>query len=466
MSHGYSDVLIGLQFGDEGKARVIDLIAKNYDIIARFNGGPNAGHTIETEKYKITLHQIPSGVFYPDKILYIGSGCVINPEKLIVEIKELKNLGVDLNDRLHISSQASIIQPHHILIDEITSKAIGTTKNGIGPAYADKALRMSGKRLLNIRIEDFIDNMDAIVEQVRDNLIVTLKMYSGISYNVDECMQRFTKSLSFVLPFVERDTLFIDKKVKEGANVLFEGAQSFMLDVTKGTVPYVTSSHTAAGYAYVGGDLSPRYHRKIIGVVKAIMSRVGYGPFPSEFGGVRSETYCMKGEGYVHDKSAEAKLNVNKLIQSDDLFDIGIALRILGNEYGATTGRPRRIGMLDLVQLSYATRTNGVNELFLNKCDLLKDFSRTNLEGIPLVNSYRLKNTTIDYVPGSGFEYRQVTPSVKFLPSFDESVSEIRDASKLPKPLIKLLHKIESYTSCSIIGIGVGPKREEYAKIR
>ncbi|VVB68416.1 Adenylosuccinate synthetase [Candidatus Norongarragalina meridionalis] len=465
MSHGYSDVLIGLQFGDEGKARVIDLIAGDYDIIARFNGGPNAGHTIETEKHKIALHQIPSGVFYPDKILYIGSGCVLNPEKLVAEIKELEKVGVDLSDRLHISGQTSVIQPHHILIDKLTNKAIGTTENGIGPAYADRALRMNGNRLLNIKIEDFIHNNDFAIKKVRENLAETLRLLSGINYDIEESMRRFKESLTVVLPFVERDTLFVDKKVRNGARALFEGAQSFMLDVIKGTVPYVTSSHTAAGYAYVGGDLSPRYHRKTIGVAKAIMSRVGHGPFPSEYGGMASETYCMEGNGHTHDKAFEAELNVNELLRSDDFFDIGRALRILGNEYGATTGRPRRIGMLDLVQLNYAIRTNGVDELFLNKCDLLRDFSRTKLEGIPQVSAYRLENKVIDYVPGSSFEYGQVTPAVEFSPGFNETITEMKDMTDVPKSLTNLLNQIEHHISCPITGMGVGPKREEYVKI-
>lgn len=461
MAGGYSDVLIGLQYGDEGKAKVIDLIAKNYDIVARFNGGPNAGHTVATKKGAIALHQIPSGIFLEDKILYMGSGCVINLEKLVSEIKEVNNFGVDLKGRLRLSDQIPVIQPHHIIIDNATGGSIGTTKNGCGPAYADKALRMDGERLLNIRLGDLADHNKESMGNIRKNLSKTMQIYGIKDFDTEQAMQKLAESFSVVEPYIERDTLFMERKARQGSKILFEGAQSFMLDITKGLVPYVTSSSTLAGAAYVGGDLSPKYHRKTIGVAKAIMSRVGNGPFASEFGGKKSEDYCMEGDGYAHTSDVEGKLDIESLIKSKDLFDVGVALRVLGKEYGASTGRPRRVGILDLVQLAYAVRVNGVDTLFLNKCDLLNDYSKTSLGGIPVVVGYELNGQSIDYVPTSNDSHRQVVPVVEYLEPFADSITEVRAPEELPDELTKFLNRVSKQVSCPIMGIGVGPKREQ-----
>jgi len=459
-STGFADVLIGLQYGDEGKAKVIDLIADNYDIIARFNGGANAGHTIETTMGKIGLHQIPSGIFYKNKLLYIGSGCVVDMVKLVAEIKQVQQLGIDLSGRLILSDQASIVQPHHILVDELTAGEIGTTKNGIGPAYADKAMRMVNERLVNIKLADLIDNV-GLFAQIQINLERKIQKHNVKGYDVAKIMQRLKEALLIITPFVTRDTLFLQKKVEGGERVLFEGAQSVMLDITKGFAPYVTSSNTVAGAAFVGGDISPKYHRKTIGVAKAIMSRVGNGPFISEFGKQQSEEYCMN--GVEHNKDYElSTYNVDNLLKSSDSFDLGIALRIMGNEYGTTTKRPRRIGMLDLVQLSYAVTMNGVDELFLNKCDLLIDFARTNKKTIPLVTGYTLEGRPIDYVPASHALYTQVIPVIEELPGFSISITHITSAAKLPKALKTFLTKVQQMTHCKIMGIGTGSSREAY----
>lgn len=459
---GYSDVLIGLQYGDEGKARVIDVIGGNYDIIARFNGGSNAGHTIETDKGRLVLHQVPSGVFYPDTILYVGSGCVINIEKLITEIENIENFGLKISKRLRLSSQATLIQPHHLLIDGIMGKAIGTTKNGIGPAYADKAFRAFNDRILNVRLGDVMADPSRFLAYVEKNLKNVVKEHSIKNVDVNKIMTNLRKATEEIRPYVEEDTLFLSKKVDSGRNVLFEGAQSFMLDVTKGTVPYVTSSNTAAAAAYVGGDLSPKHHRKTIGVAKAIMSRVGNGPFVSEFGGERSEKYCIEGDGALHDKNKEAQENVEKLLQSSNEFEIGKALRVLGNEYGSVTGRPRRVGILDLVQLRYAVRCNGIDELWLNKCDLLVDFAKTKYKDIPLITEYSLGGKKIDFVPTSEKECREIKGKAELKNGFVDDISGIRDYEKLPKELISLLTFVEKYVGCNLLGVGVGSNRYKY----
>ncbi len=478
LGSGYADVLIGLQYGDEGKARIVDMLAKDYDVIARFNGGANAGHTIETKDGgKVALNQVPSGIFYPGKILYIGSGCVVNVEKLAIEIEKLKNLKgstskagqvkIDLSKRLRISCQASVVQPHHLLIDAETGKTIGTTKNGIGPCYADKALRMDGERLLNIKLGDLLDDSQEYFKKIKANYLAVCGKYGMDHAHADMIIATMESFFNRIKEYIEPDTLFLEKKAKKGARILFEGAQSVMLDITKGSVPYVTSSNTVTASAYVGGDLSPSYHRKTIGVAKAIMSRVGHGPFASELGGERSEKYCMSTEGgkTKYPQAVEAKYEIEKLLKSGDYFDIGVALRILSYEYGTVSARPRRVGMLDLVQLKYAILMNGVNELMINKCDMLNVFARTKRGVLPIVDGYSLEGRDIDYVPGTVKAYYNVKTNVKYKKCFSEDISGVKKFAKLPAELRALLKEIESYCGCKIAGVGVGPEREQFVRV-
>lgn len=465
---GYADVLIGLQFGDEGKARVVDMIAKNYDIIARFNGGANAGHTIQNKKNKIALKQIPSGIFYSNKLLYIGSGCVVNLTKLVEEIKKVESLGIKLENRLKISSQASIIQPHHIIIDDIIGKNLGTTKNGIGPAYADKAIRMDENRPVNIRIADLLDNNTYYFKVIKESLLITIKKYGITSENPNKLIQDMKISLKVIQKYVENDPLFLQREVENGARVLFEGAQSAMLDVSRGSIPFVTSSNTIAASAYVGGDLSVNYHRKTIGVIKAIMSRVGQGPFTSELGKKISEKYCMEVENGKpkHTKGEEKKYDIDNLLESSDDFKIGIALRMLAQEYGTGTMRPRRIGMFDLVQLIYAIKMNHVNELVINKCDLLNVYSKTKKCKIPIVVKYKLDKEVIDYVPVSTSAYYRTKPIIEYWDAFADDISIVRRYKLLPNALQAFVRKIEKVAQTKVIGIGVGPDRKEFIIIQ
>lgn len=460
---GYADIVIGLQFGDEGKARVVDMIAENYDIIARFNGGSNAGHTIETKAGKIALQQIPSGVFYPNMKLYIGSGCVVNIQKMITEIQKITDLGLDLTDRFHISGQASVVQPHHIVIDTIIGEHVGTTKNGIGPCYADQALRMYKDRSLNIRLADLIADPDHYFESMHENYRKSAKRYGFDVEDTQVAIDEIREALEQIKPFVEQDSLFMEKQVASGKRVLFEGAQSVMLDIVKGSVPYVTSSHTVAAAAYVGGDLSNKYHRKTIGVAKAVMSRVGHGPFPSELGARESEDYCMESEdgGPKYGRAVEAEYPVEEYLASEDPMEVGKALRILSGEYGTVTTRPRRIGSLDLVQLAYAARMNGVDEIFLNKCDVLSAYARTKEAKIPVATSYIYKGEEIDYLPAATEDCYDIEAIEEKLDSFSEDVSGMRHYEELPQNLRAFLHLIEEKTGGKIAGIGVGPERDQ-----
>lgn len=466
MKKGYADIVLGLQFGDEGKARVIDNLAQNYDIIARFNGGSNAGHTIENEKGKIALNQIPSGIFYPHTTLYIGSGCVVNIEKLADEIKKIKKLGIDLSKRLKISSQTTVVQPYHLILDELLGKTIGTTKNGIGPAYSGRAMRMRGEQLVNIRLADLVDNPKHFFEIIEDSLKKVLSSHPELVSGSN--MQSLKNSFEEIKPFIELDPLYMEKRVENGATVLFEGAQSVMLDVVKGSVPFVTSSNTTAASAYSGGDLSPKYHHKTIGVVKAIMSRVGHGPFPSEFGGEKSEKYTMEKENgqSKYTKTSELKLDVEKLIKSDDPFEVGRALRILSGEYGTVTQRPRRVGYFDLVLLAHTIKSNGVDELIITKCDLLKEYSRTKSGKMPLITEYKLDGKTIDYVPAATSAFYRVKPVIFEMKSFSEDISDVRSFDKLPNELQEFVKEVEKVGGSKVVALGVGPKREQYIEIK
>lgn len=464
---GYSDVVLGTQYGDEGKARIVDELAKNYDIVARFNGGANAGHTIVKNGQKVALHQVPSGIFHEEKELFIGSGCVVNVEKLAKEIDTLEALGFKLRGRLHISSQAGLIQAHHILLDGHIGKSVGTTRNGIGPAYADRALRMWGDRLLNIRLCDFLNDRDLTLKQMAANYEASCKAL-GINeeaINFDELARSFEK----IVPYIELNPLFLPKKLEDGSRVIFEGAQAFMLDVNKGSVPFVTSSPTSAAAAYLGGDLAPNHHGTTFGIAKALMSRVGHGPFPSEFGGAQSEEYCMSfnSDGSpLHPKEFEETEDLEKMLSSADPFELGKALRRISAEYGTVTKRPRRVGVLDLVQLSYAIRMNGIAGLFLTKCDILQYFSKTRDGRIPLVTGYELDGQAIDYVPSSTVVYGRVKPIIEYRPAFSEDISAVRDENDLPASLRALLTEIGDRTQCKIIGIGVGPERDQFVNLK
>lgn len=467
---GFAEIVVGLQYGDEGKARVVDEQAAKADLIVRFNGGANAGHTVEYNGLRIALKQVPSGVFYPGKMLYIGSGCMVNLKKLFDELNDLKKAGLDVIDRLTISCQAGVIQPHHLVLDGLIGGTIGTTKNGIGPAYADRAMRMWGDRMLNIRMGDLVDNPTESFAMMRKNFEEAVKMYQISAGTIDIAaeIETLKKMVAVIGPRVAMDPLFVYNKVIGGAKVVFEGAQSCMLDVNKGTVPFVTSSATVASAAYVGGDLPAKFHKKTIGIAKMIMSRVGHGPFPSEFGGARSEEYCMAYNATdgspTYGKAVEAQYDLNQLLQSEDDFDIGKAVRSLSGEYGTVTTRPRRIGAFDLVQLAYAVKANGVDEIVLTKCDLLNVYSRTKKGQIPLVTGYTLDGVPINHVPGTTAAYYRVKPIVEYRPGFTEDISGIRKFADLPQALKNLVAEIEQKAGCRVKGLGVGPEREQYVE--
>lgn len=473
---GHSDVVVGLQYGDEGKGKIVDQLSSAFDIIGRFNGSHNAGHTIDVQGKKIVLHMIPSGVCNPNIKLYIGSGCVINPLKLQEEIQELKEAGMSLDGRITISDKVGVICPHNILFDELNGKELGTTGNGVGSAYADRALRKVGPRLKHIQIAEILADRANAKKAMVQNLVDLIENSVGvigeerasqITAEIEQVMESYLNAIQELADrnFITPDPLFLEQQLQTGKNVLFEGAQAAGLDVTHGTVPYVTASHTLAGGAYTGGDIPPQYHRKTYGVAKALMSRVGNGPFVSELGGEQSEQHCAQKDKKGHTlytKSYEAEqFQQEELLNTDDLYSIGVALRMLSGEYGSTTGRPRRIGMLDLVQLRQNCRLNGVDELFVTKLDQMILYTRTKLKGIPLVTGYTLDGKSIDYVPTAASEQRKVVPVIEYFPFIDRDISPIKRFQDLPKEAYNLCLYIEEAVGCCLKGVGVGPGREQ-----
>ncbi|MBX9798756.1 MAG: adenylosuccinate synthetase [Burkholderiaceae bacterium] len=435
---GYADVLVGLQYGDEGKAKVVDFLANEYDIIARFNGGANAGHTVVSAQGAVKLRQIPSAVFYPDKLLYIGSGCAVGIVQLAEEIRSLQEIGISLKGRLYVSSRCVLVQPVHMHLDQIHGKEIGTTGNGIGPCYADRALRMQDGERVALQIRDLLDDSASALALMHKRYLAQLGTMHGAETQVGVSMQAWSEAWQLVQSYVTDDPLFLVNRVQAGACVLFEGAQSVLLDVMYGDQPYVTSSHTAPSYAYVGGDLPCAYHRKSIGVAKAVMSRVGSGHFPSELGGARSEQYCAEaarnGTGAA---SERASFDAAELLRSNDAYKQGIALRMLTGEYGTGSGRPRRVGLLDLAQLADVVTLHGIDELFLNKCDCLVYFSDTPQACIPLLAGRGKDRGTVNF------------------PAFT------LDGEGIPFELQQILEFIEAQTGCRIRGIGIGPERHQ-----
>lgn len=484
LSDGYADVIIGLQHGDEGKGRIVDGLTKNYDWVARFNGGPNAGHTVQADGHTLALHQLPSGVIHPEKRLYIGAHCVVNPEKLCSEIAEVEAIGLTVRPRLRISAQASVIQPSHVIEDRQTMGAIGTTANGIGPAYADQAIRRDQQGQRDIRMGDFLHHAPWALEQIRRRLVESTERYGvhvlGLSSEAvagdgllvarttDQIMERLAACMEQLKGCIDIDPLLLQREIRRGCKVLLEGAQAFGLDRTFGATPNVTSSNTGVAAAFLSTGIPVDFKGKAYGVAKLIPSRVGFGPFPSEFGGATSETYCMRDGGSKvtrQQESANFGHEIDDFLASEDPLKVGMALRMIGGEYGATTGRPRRLGAFDTVQVGSAALQNGLDGVFLTKADSLRDFSRTQNRTIPLCTGYDLDGTEIDFVPGNDRDLRRVVPITEEWPSFAEDIRNAREQRDLPPELLALLHHIQTKIACAVLAIGVGPEREEVVQL-
>ena len=414
------DVLLGLQWGDEGKGKIVDVLTSKYDIIARFQGGPNAGHTLEFDGIKHVLHTIPSGIFHPTAINVIGNGVVIDPIIFKKELEGLKKLNVNFKEKLFISRKAHLILPSHKLLDAASEHAkgkdkIGSTLKGIGPTYMDKTGR-NGLRIGDIELPDFKSRYTKLVTKHKQ-----LLNHFDFEYDVEAMEKEWFDAIELLknMHFIDSEH-YLAKARKEGKKVLAEGAQGSLLDIDFGTYPFVTSSNTVAAGACTGLGIAPNKIGDVFGIFKAYLTRVGSGPFPTE------------------------------------LFDeTGAAIQKAGNEFGATTGRPRRCGWIDLPALKYAINVNGVTKLMMMKADVLSNFPT-----IKVCTHYKYNGEIIDHLPYN-IEGDKIETIYKELPCWKEDLTGLTDMSDLPKELIDYVTYLEKELETPITIVSVGPDRTQ-----
>lgn len=417
-------VVIGAQWGDEGKAKIIDILSEKADVVVRCQGGNNAGHTVAVndEVYKFQL--IPSGILYPGKTCLVGNGVVIDPEGILGEIDGLVAKGIDVST-LKISTRAHLVMPYHKALDKAKEslkakdgKDIGTTMKGIGPCYMDKAER-SGIRVCDLYHEE------VFAEKVRENVKVKNAMLKfvyeqDVQFDTEEIIATYRKYAERLKPHVIDTTVEVYEAIKEGKEVLFEGAQGTLLDLDLGTYPYVTSSHPITGGACIGAGIGPTMIDECIGVMKGYITRVGKGPFPTE----------------LHDAT-------------------GDRIREEGHEFGTVTGRPRRCGWFDAVIGEFAVRTSGLTQIALNKIDVLKG-----LEKVKICTGYEFNGEVIKYFPASLEDLEKCTPVYEEMEGWGE-ISHIRTYEELPQTVKNYIARIEELVGCKITMVGVGPNRNQ-----
>ena len=421
-------VVVGTQWGDEGKGKITDMLAKDVDMVVRYQGGNNAGHTVVIGENTFKLHLIPSGIFYSKVICVIGNGVVIDPSVLLQEIKSLKSIGYDVNN-LRISSQAHLIFPYHKSMDQAQEKKreagrIGTTCRGIGPCYVDKFNRRG------IRVCDLY-NEKVFREKLEWNILEKSFLLNNfykmeVNFDVKKIMDEFMGYAEAIKKYVVvESSVLVNNAIEAGKKVLLEGAQGAMLDVDHGTFPYVTSSNPIAGGACIGAGFGPTQVSKVLGVVKAYVTRVGGGPFPTEIEG-----------------------------------PVGEDLREKGKEYGATTGRPRRCGWFDVPVMRHASRVNGLTHLAITKLDVL--------DGLDLLNicvGYELDGKKIDYFPTDINKLERCKPIYDEVPGWKESISDVKSYKDLPKNAKKYLEKISKAAGAEISLVSTGPEREKTIRV-
>lgn len=421
-------VIVGAQWGDEGKGKIVDSLTEKADVVARYQGGHNAGHTVVVNDEKFVLHLIPSGILHNGKLCLIGNGVVIDPAALIKEMQELKDRGIHLDSNLRISKSAHVIMPYHTAIEKETEnrkgcRKIGTTGKGIGPAYVDKIAR-TGVRVIDLYYPKLLR------EKIEANLIVInyllSNLYNTVPFDADRIFSEYQRFAEQIEPYVDDTDILVGKALDEGKNILFEGAQGALLDIDHGTYPYVTSSSASAGGACIGLGVGPTRIDTVVGVVKAYTTRVGEGPFPTEIHGA-----------------------------------LGEELRSRGGEFGATTGRPRRCGWLDLVALRHAVRINGLQGIVITKLDILDG-----LDTLKVCFGYEYEGRLYEEFPKELPVLERCTPLYREFPGWKQSTSGIRDFKGLPENARGYIGMIGENLGVSIDGISTGQKREEMITIR
>ncbi len=416
------DLLLGLQWGDEGKGKIVDVLTSKYDIIARFQGGPNAGHTLEFDGIKHVLRTIPSGIFHKNSINIIGNGVVMDPVVFQKEIEGLQKFDIDVQSRLLISRKAHLILPTHRLLDAASEASkgkakIGSTLKGIGPTYMDKTGR-NGLRVGDIELADFKERYNALAEKHID----MIKFYNvDLQYNLAEMEDEFFAAVEELkkLTFIDSE-FYLNSALKEGKTILAEGAQGSLLDIDFGTYPFVTSSNTTAAGACTGLGIAPNKVKDVFGIFKAYTTRVGSGPFPTE------------------------------------LFDaVGETMAKVGNEFGSVTGRARRCGWLDLVALKYAVEVNGVTALYMMKGDVLSGF-----DTLKICTAYTYKGEQIDHLPYN-IEEENVQPVYVEKKGWKQDLTGLTTYGDLPEELKEYIEFIEEYVGVPIKVVSVGPDRKQ-----
>jgi len=415
-------VLLGAQWGDEGKGKATDILGDRVNYVVRYQGGNNAGHTVVIGDQKYALHLLPSGILSPNVIPVIGNGVVIDPAVLLEEIKGLNDRGIDTS-KLIISSNAHLITPYHRTIDKVSERflgkaKIGTTGRGIGPAYADKISR------IGIRVQDLFD--ESILQKklegaLKDKNQVLTKVFNRKDMQVAEILEEYLGFAEILRPYIADTALLLNQALEKGKTVLLEGSQGTLLDVDHGTYPFVTSSNPTAGGACTGSGIGPTKIERVIGIVKAYTTRVGSGPFPTE-------------------------------LENED----GEKLRTIGHEYGTTTGRNRRCGWYDAPIARFAVRINGLTDFFLTKLDVL-----TGWEKIPVCVAYEIDGKRVEEIPSSQTDFHHAVPIYEYLPGWNEDISKARSLSDLPINAQKYVTYLEEISGAPMSAIGVGPGRDE-----
>lgn len=422
-----SVVVVGTQWGDEGKGKITDFLSEHAEVIARYQGGNNAGHTIKFDGNTYKLHLIPSGIFYNDKLCVIGNGMVVDPSALATEIDYLHERGIS-TDNLRISNRAHVILPYHLKLDEVQEEQkgankIGTTKKGIGPAYMDKAARVG------IRIADLLDpevfhrKLEVNLEE-KNRLLE--RMYETEGFQIEDIYETYIALGKRIASYVCDTSVVLNDALDEGRRVLFEGAQGVMLDIDQGTYPFVTSSNPVAGGVTIGSGVGPTKIKHVVGVSKAYTTRVGDGPFPTE----------------LHD-------------------EIGHQIREVGREYGTTTGRARRVGWFDSVVVRHARRVSGLTDLSLNSVDVL-----TGIETLKICTAYRYKGEIMEEFPASLDVLAQCEPVYEELPGWTEDITECKSLGELPANARHYIERISQLTGIPLSIFSVGPDRSQTNVVR
>jgi len=419
--------IVGGQWGDEGKGKIIDLLAEKAKIVARFSGGDNAGHTVVNPYGEFRLHLVPSGIFYPQVTCIIGNGVAINPAVLLQEIEDLSNHGVNTN-RLFVSDRAHLIMPYHTILDALEEErrskgALGTTRRGIGPAFSDKVAR------LGIRAGDLLDK-DIFLSRLKPALelknLILAKVYQASPLSLEEIYQQYCNYGEQIAPFIRETSSVIRQAAVEGEPVLLEGAQGALLDPDFGTYPYVTSSSPLAGAGCVGAGLGPREIDRVVGVFKAYNTRVGAGPMPTE---LKDET--------------------------------GNFIREKAHEYGATTGRPRRCGWFDAVAGRFSVQINGITDIALTHLDIYDGFP-----SIKICTAYKFKGEVLTSFPSDVAVLEKCQPIYEEVDGWEESISGIRNLNKLPAEARNYISHLEELLSCPISLVSVGPDRRQIISVK